>query len=208
MNPVLTAVVGDNGDLFSKTFSLYVPDGSAVMDMTWGLGVFWKKIEQSKYRLIRNDIDPERGDIHQDFRCTGFQANEFYAIVLDPPYASRGGVRGLKSSIIDRGYNNRAKAFELGIIGNEKTMQFYKDGMKEAYRILHSKGVLFVKCMDEIMGGKQCRNHITIWKYALELGFIDEDLFVLVQKSAPTMRHDYQLHARKNNSFLWVFRKK
>jgi hypothetical protein len=86
-------------------------------------------------------------------------------------------------------------------------MKFYRDGMVEATRLLMPKGVLLVKCMDEIVGGKQHRNHITILSYAMEMGLVDEDLFVLVQKSQPTMRHSYQLHARKNNSYLWVFRK-
>jgi hypothetical protein len=206
MNPILTAVVGDNGDLFVKAFPLFVPEGSKVVDMTWGKGVFWKKIEKSKYELIRNDIDPERGDVHFDFRKTDFECGSLDAVVLDPPYVGRSG-SPMKASV-DRNYNNAKRVFEMGIFGTDMVMQLYKDGMLEAYRILRKNGFLFVKCMDEIMGGKQRRNHITVHNFALDMGFVDEDMFTLVQKNVPTMRHTYQDHARKNNSFLWVFRKK
>ena len=206
MTPVLTGYLGDNSDLFKNAFPMFVEDGSDVLDMTFGLGVFWKQLDQSKYKLIRNDIDASRGDIHEDFRKMSLPSEYFDAVVLDPPYASRGGVRGIKPSI-DRGYNNHAKAFQLGIVGNAKTMQFYRDGMTEACRLLKDGGLLFVKCMDEIMSGKQHRNHITILNFALEMGLTDVDMFILLQKTTPTMRHTYQLHARKNNSFLWVFGK-
>ena len=205
MHPVLTAYRGNNGDLFSKAMTLYGKPGFRILDMTYGLGVFWKIINIEIYDLIKNDIDTKRGDVHEDFRHTSFRNAEFDIVVLDPPYASRSG-SPIKASI-DRGYNNAKRALNDGIFGADAMIQFYFDGMIEARRILKTGGLLMVKCMDEIMGGKQQRNHITIWNKAIELGMCDEDLFMLVQSSIPTMRHDYQLHARKNNSFLWVFRK-
>lgn len=180
--------------------------GNRILDMTYGLGVFWKKINTTEYELFRNDLDPLRGEFHDDFRNTRWESETFDVVILDPPYASRSG-SPIKASI-DRGYNNRSRAFELGIFGNEKMMQFYFDGINEAIRLLKKNGYLMVKCQDEIMGGRQYRNHITIWKYCIEQGLVDEDLFELIQKTIPTMRHTYQLHARKNSSFLWIFRKK
>lgn len=206
MPPVLTAVVGTNAELLEKVSELYINNGQKVLDMTFGLGVFWKKVNTSQIELYRNDIDPERGEYHDDFRDTRWEDSFFDCVVLDPPYASRSG-SPIKASI-DRGYNNRSRAFELGIFGVDKVLQFYYDGIAEAKRVVKDKGLIMIKCMDEIMGGKQYRNHISIWDYCLALGLVDEDLFVLVQSTTPTMRHTYQLHARKNNSFLWVFRKK
>lgn len=202
MNPVLSAYVGDNSDLFPNVLSLYVKNTDEILDMTWGLGTFWKKVDQSKYKqIIRNDIDPERGDFHDDFRCTGFIGQSFDVVVLDPPYSNRSSN---KTGIISSLYNNKDVA--LNTMGD--ILKFYEDGMKEAFRLLRKNGVLFVKCQDEVSGGKQQRNHISIWNSALGLGFIDEDLFTLVNPIHPIMRHPYQHHSRKNNSFLWVFRKK
>ncbi len=62
-----------------------------------------------------------------------------------------------------------------------------------------------------IESGKQCWSHIEI-KDLLEAedfqieDFQIVDLLSLVQKTQPTMRVDYQKHARKNHSYLWVAR--
>lgn len=206
MNPVLTAGVGDNSDIFPRVLQIYAKEGFKILDMTYGRGVFWKKVDREKYDCLFNDIDSELGDIHLDFRkMDGLNDESFNLAVLDPPYASRSG-SGIKCSI-DRGYNNRKRMKELGIFGTEATMQYYKEGMIEAFRLLKSKGILVVKCMDEIMSGKQQLNHITLINIGIQLGFIVEDLFVLVQKNVPTMRHNYQLHARKNHSYYIIFRK-
>lgn len=199
--PILSAYVGTNADLFPNILSLYAKEGNKILDMTWGLGVFWRKVDVSKYDLIRNDIDLKRGDIHEDFRNMLLISNQFNMVILDPPYASRSSN---KKSFVGSIYNN--SKHHLNTV--EDMLKFYHDGMIEAYRLLKTKGILCVKCMDEISGGKQQRNHFSIWKDALDIGFIDEDLFVLLNPKIPIMRHNHQDHARKNNSFMWVFRKR
>jgi len=57
VKPVLTGVVGTNADLFPQALALYVKSGARVLDMTWGLGVFWKNVDRAQYDLVRNDID-------------------------------------------------------------------------------------------------------------------------------------------------------
>ena len=199
MTPILTATVGTNADLFPSALALYSKPGDRILDMTWGLGVFWRNVQQADYDLVRNDIDPGRGDVHHDFRKTPF-GEEFDAVVFDPPYASRSTN---KNGAIGGRYNNS----EHGLATVKDMLDFYYAGICEAQRILKPAGILYLKCMDEVASGKQERNHIAIWKSALGAGFTDEDLFVLVQNGTPTMRHPYQIHARKNNSFLWVFRR-
>ena len=87
--PVLTSVKGDNSVLFPNVLKLFAKDGNRILDMTWGLGVFWKNVDCSNYDLIRNDLDEQRGDVHFDFRNLPYEDNSFDMIVLDPPYASR-----------------------------------------------------------------------------------------------------------------------
>lgn len=205
MNPVLTAVQGTNADLFPSVLKLYVPEGSRVLDMTYARGVFWNNVDTSKYDLIANDISPDLGEYHDDFRRTRWSDGEFDAVVLDPPYVSRSG--SPTKAIIDFRYRNGERA-ALGIYGTERMMQYYREGMVEAMRILRVGGILIVKCMDEVMGGKQRMNHITLFHTGVDdLKLLFEDLFVLVQKGTPTMRHNHQLHARKNHSYFLVFRK-
>jgi len=206
MKPILTAKVGNNADLFPDVLAIYAPKGGKALDMTWGKGVFWRKVDLTRFDLIRNDIDPALGDTHYDFRHLPEEWNSsFDLVVLDPPYASRSG--SPIPSAIDRAYNNRKRVDELHVFGVDAMMRFYDDGMRQTHRVLRPRGILVVKCMDEVMGGKQYAHHATLISLAVCGGFLYEDLFVLVQTGTPTMRHDHQVHARKNHSYFLVFRK-
>lgn len=202
--PVLTAIQGDNSDLLAQVAELYLSPDQRILDMTYGLGVFWRSLPD--LCIVKNDIDAERGDIHYDFRDMPHEDECFDVVVLDPPYAGRSG--SPITGAIDRGYNIAERAHKHGIHGHDAVMALYFEGIEEAHRLLVTGGLLLVKCMDEIMGGRQRRSSIEIWERAMQLNFLDEDLFVLMQKGVPTMRHSYQIHARKNHSYLWIFRKR
>ena len=65
-----------------------------------------------------------------------------------------------------------------------------------------------MKCQDEIESGRQKRTHIELWEITTrEFGFLDEDLFTLLSTTRPAIRQTRQYHARKNSSYLWIFRK-
>jgi len=173
---------------------LYAKNGDNIADVTYGRGVFWKKIDTTKYKLVKSDIktgicltklpyDNESKDM----------------VVLDPPYAHNSTV-SIKPSLAGQ-YNL------YSVCGRNEIIKLYSDGILEAHRVLKNKAILVVKCQDEIMSGKQWWNHIEIMQFAFKNGFIGEDLLILVQKSTPTMRHNYQLHARKNHSYFIVLRK-
>lgn len=199
VRPVLTAKQGDNGDLFPDVLSLYAQPGQRILDMTYGRGVFWKNVPRGTYDLVANDLAPDLGEVHDDFRKTRWADGEFDMVVLDPPYASRSSN---KRSAIGKRYNNALHKLDTV----EKMIDYYADGMTEARRLLKPSAILVVKCMDEVAGGKQHWNHISIMQRAADLGFMVEDLFVLMSKGTPTMRHQYQLHARKNHSYFLIFR--
>lgn len=61
--------------------------------------------------------------------------------------------------------------------------------------------------LDEIESSIQRWSHIELYEIALRLKFYAKDLFVLTQKSRPCIQHKKQQHARKNHSYLWVFKK-
>jgi hypothetical protein len=86
-------------------------------------------------------------------------------------------------------------------------MQLYEKGMTEACRILKPGGLLLVKCQDEVESGRQRWSHLEIYEIAKRLGMAGHDLFVLVQKRNPMIQRANQKHARKNHSYLWIFKK-
>lgn len=191
---VLTAMVGDNADLFKEILQLYFADGSIIADVTFGSGAFWKKIPKDKYKCLPSDLKTG-----VDLRDTPHSNNYLDGFILDPPYAH---------SSTTKHRDDIAGFYNLNsIAGCEAISKLYKDGVSEAYRTLKVGGILIVKCQDEVVGGKQRWNHISIMSMAESNGFLCEDLFVLVRKNKPLMRHKHQVHARKNHSYFLVLRK-
>ncbi len=82
---------------------------------------------------------------------------------------------------------------------------YFKAG-KEAHRVLKKKGILIVKCQDEVSANKQWLTHVEIINEYEKLGFYTKDLFVLVRVNhASVSRIKKQVHARKNHSYFLVF---
>jgi len=164
--PILTAKVGDNSDLFPDILALYVPPPALILDMTYGRGVFWKKVErdfdvlyissndeldrprtvhEEQYAVVANDIDPQRGAFSYDFRELPEEwAGRFDAVVLDPPYAHVGGVESMKESL-DKCYGNEARG-RRGYAGSKAVHRLYVDGMTEARRVLVSRCGIILSC--------------------------------------------------------------
>jgi hypothetical protein len=106
--------------------------------------------------------------------------------------------------IVDANYQNRRTS--KGMYHVDILDRFYRRGMHEAYRVLANKGLLVVKCGDEIESGCQCRGHIEVFEIATqELQMSDLDMFILT--STRTIQVKCQKHARKNYSIVWVFQK-
>ena len=182
---IKTAKVGTNADLFPDILHMYVPEGSRILDMTYGKGVFWKKVDTGKYHLDTNDISEDRGDSHYDFRQIPAADASYDAVILDPPYIYHSGAVH-KEGGMHTDYRNDERAV-AGVYGVPAVDAMFQDGMIEAYRLLRPLGILLVKCMDQIVGSKQVWQHITLIGMAEKLGYTVEDLFVLVRNGALIM---------------------
>lgn len=192
--PTLTACTGTNADLLPLIFGLYVPEGSTVADVTYGKGVFWKRIDKRKYKLYATD----RRTLAKrtDFRRLPYKSARFDTLILDPPYMHDG--KSIKPSI--------NKCYRNANTGHESVIRLYAGGLLEAARVLKKKGIVIVKCQDETESGKQHFSHVEIIQLLELFGFAVVDLFVLVQTSRPLMRKTRQKSARKNHSYAVVAR--
>lgn len=229
MPPILTCVRGGNADLIAEVARLYLKKGMKVADITFGRGVFWKKVDFGKVDLAEffaGDITgPAKVDVRltsnghpflalvnfYDFTKDRLLPDDHYdAVVLDPPYM-HGGATVKKS--IRRCYRNGGKSTKY--VSHEAILGLYHSGMIAAWRALKRGGTLWVKCQDEIESGKQKWSHVEILDLAGrrcaqtkgEVPFKAVDFFVLMQATTPARRLPYQLHARKNHSYLWIFKK-
>lgn len=193
--PIVTAMAASSSaDVFANIVTLYIPPGSRVADVTYGKGVFWRRVPDDHCNLIGTDIVGG-----MDFRDLPYSRGMFDALILDPPYMARGG---------GWGEGGPGKRYRNVVRSQHIILDDYVAGIGEARRVLRLGGVIILKCQDGIEHGKQHWMHSWIMS-ALECrGFEIEDLFIQVRRNTPPMRHRHQRHARKNHSYFIVARKK
>lgn len=201
---VLSAYQGTNDEVFPHVLSLYVPAGSTVADVTYGKGVFWKKVLKSTYRLLATDLKTG-----VDCRSLPYSDRSIDCVVFDPPYMhTPGGTAHEGHQNYEQYYGNNAPTNGTGRKYHEAVLALYFEAAHEAHRVLRDEGIYIVKCGDEVCANQQRLTHVELISELAKNGFVVEDLFVVVRQNRPGMsRVIRQVHARKNHSYFLVFRK-
>ncbi len=197
---VFSAMTGTNDRLFPHVLSLYVPRGSRVADVTYGRGVFWRRVPRDAYELLATDL---RTGV--DARRLPYESGSLDCVVFDPPYMHTPGGTAHEGHQNYEGYyrNNGASSDKKY---HEAVLDLYFAQAHEAHRVLRPGGVYIVKCADEVCANRQRLTHVELIHELGGHGFVIEDLFVLVQHGRPGMsRVLRQVHARKNHSYFLVF---
>ena len=199
---VFSAYADGNDKVFPRILDLYVAPGSVVADVTHGKGVFWRNIPRDRYALRASDI--QEG---VDCRQLPYEAGEIDCVVLDPPYMhSPGGTAYGTHRPFEEHYRNNGSGNRTASKYHEAVLDLYRDAGREAYRVLRERGVLIVKCQDEVCSNRQRFTHIEIVEAYEEMKFVAEDMFVVIRNNRPGVsRVVRQVHARKNHSYFLVF---
>jgi hypothetical protein len=204
---VFSAYCGGNDEIFPHILSLHVPKGSKVADVTYGMGVFWKKVSRSDYDILPTDIKTG-----VDCRSLPYRNGEIDCVVFDPPYMegfyrndNSFAANGTHSAFRDH-YSNGARPSQISAKWHDAVLEFYIQSAVEARRVLRKGGIFIVKCQDEVSAGIQRLTHVEIILNLVYLGFYAKDLFVVMRRNKPGVtRVKSQLHARKNHSYFLVF---
>lgn len=210
---ILSAYIQNNEDIFPLILSLYVPIGAEIADVTYGKGVFWKKVKKDDYTLHFSDIKTG-----VDCRHLPYADASMDCVVLDPPYME-GFYRRHNDHLAGTGnFSSFREAYSDGSVYiqregapkyHDAVLDMYYSAGCEALRVLKDKGILIVKCQDEVSANKQHLTHVEIINKYTAHGLIVEDLFVMVRNNKPNISTlKKQVHARKNHSYFLVFRKK
>ena len=223
---VHSAYQDSNDDVFPLVLQLYVPERSTVADVTYGKGVFWKRVDKSKYKLLASDL--KTSDLPQgcvggvDSRRLPYQDCSLDAIVFDPPYMhTPGGTAHNGHQNYEEYYANNADYYLDSVDDNlehsngkapkyhEAVLDLYYRSAREARRVLKKGGIYIVKCQDEVCANRQRLTHVEITVELEKYGFIVEDLFVVMRTNKPGVSRikNRQYHARKNHSYFMVYRK-
>ncbi|MBI4663143.1 MAG: site-specific DNA-methyltransferase [Verrucomicrobia bacterium] len=200
---IFSASQATNDEVFPQVLKLYVPVGSLVADVTFGKGVFWKGVSKGAYDLRATDLGTG-----VDCRKLPYGDSVIDCVVFDPPYMhTPGGTAHQNHQNFESYYSNNA-AENNSKKYHEAVLDLYFKGAREAYRVLKSEGIYIVKCQDEVCANQQRLTHVEIVNELTLMGFVVEDLFVVLRKNRPGVsRILRQVHARKNHSYFLVFRK-
>lgn len=199
---ILSAYTDGNDRTFPRVLDLYVAPGSVVADVTFGKGVFWRRVPSGQYELLATDIQDGI-----DCRDLPYEDGSIDCVVLDPPYMhTPGGTAHKPHAPFEEHYRNNGSGNRTKSKYHDAVLDLYRDAGLEAYRVLRERGVLIVKCQDEVCSNRQRFTHVEIMQMYDEMGFIAEDLFVIVRNNRPGVsRAVRQVHARKNHSYFLVF---
>lgn len=201
---VFAAYQATNDEVFPHVLALYVPAGATVADVTYGKGVFWKRVPKDKYRLLASDLSTGT-----DCRKLPYEDGALDAVVFDPPYMhTPGGTAHVNHQNYEGYYRNNGAGNGTTKKYHEAVLDLYFAAGAEAHRVLKDEGFFIVKCADEVCANRQRLTHIEITNEYAKTGFIVEDLFVVMRTNRPGVsRMLTQAHARKNHSYFMVFRK-
>lgn len=201
---ILSAYQDTNDGVFPYVLSLYVRPGSVVADVTYGNGVFWKRVPRDAYKLFPTDLKDG-----VDARRLPYEPDSIDCVVFDPPYMhTPGGTAHVGHQNFEGYYRNNGAGNGTVKKYHEAVLDLYFSAAREAGRVLKSEGIYIVKCQDEVCANQQRLTHVEIINELATYGFIAEDLFVVLRMNRPGVSTLLrQAHARKNHSYFIVFRK-
>lgn len=188
-----------NGELIADVARLgYIRTTDKVLDPTHGKGKWWTEFRP--HQLVTHDLAIDQ----VDFRSLPHDDGEFDVVAFDPPYVSAGG---RKTTTIDDFYERYGLRDAPTSPASLQVMN--NDGLTEAKRVVKKRGFILVKTMNYVSSGKLWLGTYHTQFHALEeLDLIEVDSFVHIGHAGPQPKHNKQVHARTNVSFLYVFQKR
>lgn len=198
IEPKLVTSVGyDQDEMLRDILQLHIPSGRIDVDMTYGYGGFYNRIERPLHCF---DLDPKKPEaMKADSRALPLPDACVKSVMFDPPFVVTNHV-GSEEYLMGQKYG--------GYRTQEEMMEHYGSSIREALRILRPNGILIVKCQDQVSGRRNFSVQRMVMNMAEECGFRWVDVFILIARNRFIGSFKKQSHARKFHSYFLVFRKK
>ena len=190
---VSSSVTGTNADLFAHVIPLWTTPDDVIMDVTYGHGVFWRKLDGLPH-------------IHHDLRLDGVdcralpeQDESVDVVVLDPPYRP---THGSKSPMMVEQYGLGTEQLD----SMNDVLALYGAAAREAWRVLRPGGRVLVKCQDSSYSSRLHLVTLDVLRELTESGFTLGDQFIYTNPTPLRLnpRVVRAKRARRGHSVLWV----
>lgn len=194
----------NNADLIADVAELgYLRKEWRTLDPTYGRGKWWTNFRPDD--LVTHDIRQDGMDFTKADLRLRYEQDPFDAIAFDPPYMAPGGRKTSTVADMNDAYGMHEAAKTPS--DNQRNISV---GIYNLGTILKPGGIMLVKVMDYISGGKFF--NATYATLRSTIGLKDPDLelidrFIHLTNGGPQPKHPRQVHARNNFSTLFVFRK-
>ena len=187
----------DQEELLVAILNLYVGKRTFDCDLTYGDGKFYKHIPIPRFIY---DIQRNLHDVRPIIEAGLLPEQSMMSVVIDLPFIIQAKVEEDSKSVIRKRYSSFTSEKEL--------KETYYELMQLANRLLKTKGILVIKTQDTNYNRKQIWVHTMVERYAQEIGFEMEDLFIKTQDHVMLRATlNQQTHARKYHSYFYVYRK-
>ena len=194
---MIKSYYADQEEILKAILNLYVGKRTFDCDLTYGDGNFYKHLPIPQFIY---DIQHELHDVRPIIEAGLLPEQSMMSVVMDPPFIIQAKVNEDSKSVIRKRYSSFTSEQEL--------KETYYELMQLAYRLLKEKGILVIKTQDTNFNRKQSWVHTIVERYAQEIGYELEDLFIKTQDHVmlrATLKQ--QTHARKYHSCFYVYRK-
>lgn len=198
----LNTATDSNEEAVRRIVELYTRPGAVVCDPTFGRGAFWKLVNTDAYLMLCSDLKDG-----VDLRALPYAEDSVDLFVLDPPYRYTPAANQPHGSNGPHGEVAGLYGLASAPTRTQGVIELYREGMREAHRVLRDGGVLTVKCQDTVQDGRQIWVHTRLMQTGEDLGFAVRDLVVVTPSSVTRSRWARQRHLRKAHSYFLVFRK-
>jgi hypothetical protein len=85
MSDFYSVMQDTDANVFAQIAKVYLQEGWQILDATCGQRIFWRNIDERRFKVTFNDLRPEvEADTHYDI--LDYPQHQFDAIVFDPPH--------------------------------------------------------------------------------------------------------------------------
>jgi len=201
-DPLPSVWFGSDAELLEKMLCFYPHKAPTdILDATINAGRFWRG---SRRKIVGMDINPSFDpDIHADNCNMPCSDGSFDVVVYDPPHIPNQGKDRSKD------FNDRFGLILKSSADNGYNLSHtFRPFLREGYRVLRDKGVLFCKIADYIHGHRHQWAHVELINAAIEVGFTACDCIIKVRKGPITdPKWKKAHHARRQHCYWIVLRK-